>query len=348
MLNKISKKEISDFNRTLSLMLMSRLSIVQSLEIYYRQTRNDHFKKVLKVILKDIKNGDSLSKSFSKHKALFSNVYIANLKVAEETGQIAEVIDDYTHYSESIENLKKKILQALQYPMLVMLVAFCVIVFMVFFLIPTFQGLFMSSQAELPGITAFIVSVSQTIKDNYYILLIPIIAIVIIYERSKNVPAIKRYIYSILMRIPYISTLYRMNLLSRFSLSMAIMLKNKITLVESLKISQNITTNILFREEIDKIIKRLIKGGNFSGHFSASIFFDSTFSKLLSAGEEGAQMEKVFGLIGKYYEKEFNYNLENITSLLEPFLILFIGAIVAIILIAMYLPMFEIINNFGV
>lgn len=329
-------------------MLLSRLSIVQSLDIFYRQTKNDHFKVIIKKLLGDIKSGSSLSKSFAKYPDLFPNVYIANLKVAEETGQIAEVIDDYTAYSESIESLKRKIFQALQYPMLVILVAFAVIVFMVFFLIPTFQGLFMSSRADLPGITASIVSISEAIKNHFWGLCISVILFFLISVRYKNTKRVKRYLDKIVLQLPYISSLYKKNLLSRFSLSMALMLKNRITLVEALKISKNISTNIFFREEIDTVIKRLMKGGAFSTNFSGSVFFDSTFSKLLNAGEESAQLEKVFGLMGGYYEKEFNYNLENVTSLLEPFLILFIGLIVAVILIAMYLPMFEIINNFGI
>ena len=137
-------------------------------------------------------------------------------------------------------------------------------------------------------------------------------------------------------------------MLQDFHYHFAYLLRSKVSLLEALKISKNITPNKHFRNEIDLIIKKLSKGESFSSVVKRSDFFDITFSQLLIAGEESAQLDKVFFLISNYYQKDFDFYLDNLTALLEPMLILFIGIVVAVVLVAMYLPIFEIVNNFGV
>jgi len=344
----ITKKEVIDFNKSLSLMLLSKLSIVQALEILSLQTKNEKFKAIIKKILSDIKSGHSLSKSFSKYPQLFSDIYIANLKVAEETGQIAEVLSEYTGYLEKMEELKRKIIQAARYPVLVLTVAGGVVLFMVFFLIPTFQSLFSNAKITLPPITQAIMAISYGIKNNLYLLVFIAITISFIAAKAIKLESVRLFIDKGLISIPLVSKLYNKNLIARFSLSMALLLRNKVTLLDAIKISKNISPNRIFKSEIDQIIKRLIKGETFTANISKSKFFDLTFSRLLSVGEESAELEKVFYLISDYYGKEFDYYLDNVTALIEPFLILFVGLIVAVILVAMYLPMFELVNNFGV
>lgn len=344
----VSRAELISFNKTLSLMLLSRLSILQALEIILSQTKNEKFKKILKKIIADIKSGQSLSKSFSKYPELFPDIYIANLRVAEETGEVAEVLGEYTKFEESIESLRKKILQASRYPVLVLTVAFLVVGFMVFFLIPTFQGLFSSSRIEMPPLTAFIMNISIYIKDNSVLLLALLAGAIFLVKWAVRHNSVKVMLDNFIIKAPIISKLYSRNILARFSVSMSILLKSRVNILDSLKISKNISDNSLFKAEIDRIIKRLIKGETFSQNISNSGFFDITFVRMLTVGEESAELEKVFSLIGNYYTKEFDYYLENLTSLIEPVLILIIGVIVAVILIAMYLPMFELVNNFGV
>jgi type IV pilus assembly protein PilC len=346
---RISTKELIDFNKTVSLMLLSRLSLIQSLELFISQTRNEKLKGIVKHILKDINSGISLSKSFSRYPDIFSDVYIANLKVAEESGRVAEVLSEYTDYLEKMNELKQKIVQASRYPLFVLIVAGVVVVFMVFFLIPTFEGLFNSAKITLPPLTMFIMNLSYFIKDNSVILFSLGGGGGALLYKYRNNDRIQGTLDKALITVPYISVLYKKNLMARFSLSMSILLRSKVTLLEALKISRNISKNKLFNKEIDDIVKKLIKGNSLSSNISRkSDFFDLTFTRLLSVGEESAELEKVFSLICNYYSKEFDYKLDNVISLIEPALILFIGAIVAVILVAMYVPMFELVNNFGI
>ena len=348
MFSRISNKEFIEFNKTFSLMLLSKLSLVQALEILSVQMKNEKFREIIKKSLKDIKSGLSLSKSFSKYPELFSDIYIANIKVGEETGHLDSVIGEYSEYMETIQSLKRKIVQAVRYPMLVLFVAAGVISFMVFFLIPTFQTLFTSSKFSLPAITQTIMAVSFLIKDNSTIIFLVVILLVLLAVNYKKIEMLNSFMESFLVKAPLISGIYIKNVVARFSLSLSFLLRSKVPLLEALKISKNTTTNKLFKNEIDVIIKKISKGESFSSIVKRSGFFDITFSQLLIAGEESAQLDKVFSLISNYYQKDFDFFLDNLTSLLEPVLILTIGIIVAVILVAMYLPIFEIVNNFGV
>lgn len=345
---KISNKQFIEFNKTFSLMLLSKLSIVQALDILIQKTKHEEFKEILKKCLKDVKSGLSLSNCFAKHPQLFSEIYLANVRVGEETGQLDLVMSEYTVYIERIENLKRKVVQALRYPALVLFVSFLVVAFMVFFLIPTFQTLFISSKIELPFITKVIISFSVFIKDHLIVIILLLIAIVLLIANFRKIPFLNSSFEKFMVHAPFISNIYLKNLVARFSLSLSFLLSSKVTLLDALKISRNVSGNHSFRSEIDQIIKKISRGESFSAIIKNSLFFDVTFSQLLIAGEESAQMEKVFSLISNYYQKDFDYYLDNITSLLEPVLILFIGIIVAVILVAMYLPIFEIANNFGV
>jgi type IV pilus assembly protein PilC len=347
--NKITNKELLEFIRVFSLLLYSKVGITDSLELIQKKTGNAFFCDVIKKILKDLKSGHSLSKSFSKYPGYFNDLFIANLRVAEETGQIAEVVGDYANYLEKMQNLKRKILQAVRYPLFVIIIAVAVVFFMFTYIIPTFQSLFSSVKTGLPPLTQFLLDISNLFVNNGSVMLIIIIAAVIMsFTLNKNKILKQKLLDALVGKVPFISTLYMSNLLARFSLSMAVLLKSKVGLLEALKISKSVSSNLMFRKQIDSIIKKLIRGENFSSNLSNSKFFDLTFSKLLAAGEESAELDKVFLIISEYYGDQFDHYLDNLTSLLEPALILVIGSIVAVILVGLYLPMFDVVNYFGV
>ncbi|HZW40274.1 MAG TPA: type II secretion system F family protein [Ignavibacteriaceae bacterium] len=348
MFNKIKQKEIIDFNKTLSLLLLAKLSIIQSLEIICGQSKSSELKSILKIILTELKTGKSLSLSFAKYPKIFPKIYIANLKAAEETNQIAEVLYEYSNYEESVYTLKKKIIQASRYPLLVLGVSFLAISFMVFFLIPSFEGIFFASNSSLPLLTEFIINFSYLIKNNFVYLMILFTSIFFLFFKLKSNSILTNKTDRLLLTIPYLSKVYKSNILARFSFTMHILLKNKITLIESLDISKNISQNVIFKKEINKILNKVNKGESLSLNFKHSYFFDETFSKLIVAGEESAEMDKVFLLISDYYSKDFDYQMESLMSVIEPILIFIVGIFVALVVIAMYLPMFEIVNNFGI
>jgi len=344
MFNKIPQKEMLEFNRVLGLLLSAKLSFISSLELMAPKIENIQLKKIVSEINKEIKNGQPISKCFAKYKDLFPDSYIANLKIGEETGDIGTLLNEYNIFNEKITNLKKKILQAIRYPLMVLITALGAIIFMIFFLIPSFENIFHNTNDNLPFITKWIILFSSFIIKYYLYIIATIIAGVaaIKYSWASN----KEFYYKLLLKLPLVTKLYRTNILARFTQSMATLLKNRLPLIDSLSISKNITSNPLFRKEIEVIIKRINKGETFSKSIKSE-FLDFTFYKLLSVGEASAELDNSFALLSDYYTKEFDYRIESVNSLIEPILIIFVGSIVGVILISLYMPMFDIINNVG-
>ena len=232
---------------------------------------------------------------------------------------------------------------------MVLTVASGVVFFMLTFLIPTFETLFTSVKGKLPFITEMLMVTSKTFVNNwmYFIAAFSLLLILgAIISKSEYFKQI--LLDNIICRVPVVSKLYINNLLARFSLSMGILLKSKVGIVDALKISKNVTKNITFRKQIDVMLKKIIKGETIASNTGSSKFFDVTFTKMLAAGEESAELDKVFYLMSNFYNSEFDNSIDNITSLLEPVLILTVGLIVAVILIGLYLPMFDIVNYMGV
>ncbi|MCZ7613946.1 MAG: type II secretion system F family protein [Ignavibacteriaceae bacterium] len=180
-------------------------------------------------------------------------------KVGEETGEIAEVIVEYSLYLQKMQSLKGKILQAVRYPIMVLVVAVGVVTFMLLFIIPTFEGLFQSVQADLPVITQLLLILSRGLVNNSTLLFFILLSVAgLIYFGKNNESFQKNFVDKSLVKLPVVSKMYITGLLARFSLSMAILLKSKVGLVESLKISKNITSNHLFKNQIDLLLKKTI------------------------------------------------------------------------------------------
>ncbi|MBI2417895.1 MAG: type II secretion system F family protein [Ignavibacteriales bacterium] len=346
-MKKISSKEVFEFNRLLGLLLFARMGFVPSLEIIVQKTKNENFKVVLKSIIKDIKSGSGIASSFAKYPQLFTDVYLAALKVAEETGQITDVLNEFVTYNEKMNRLKGKVVTALRYPLFVLFVAIATLLFMVFFLIPSFQGVFASTGKPLPALTETIISITGFIQNHFAVLFFSTAMVIFLsvnyFRREEN----HEVLYKAVLSMPVISKIYIANILTRFSLNMHILLKNKVTLTDSLKIAKATTKNKMFQREIDSLVKRLYRGESITAKTNDSAFFDITFTKLLFVAEESAELDKAFSLIAEFYTSQFDNMLDAVISMLEPALILFIGAIVAVVLIGMYLPMFELVNNFG-
>jgi type IV pilus assembly protein PilC len=262
---------------------------------------------------------------------------------------LAEVVREYSRYQEKFIDLKQKIIQAARYPDFVISISFGVIFFMLYYLIPSIETLFFSVNANMPTITKILLAASNFIVMNIsFLFMILIITLILIYFLLKTAFVKNKIIDQVLIKSPIISKFYLHNLLARFSLSMGILLKSKVPLEHSLRISRNISDNSIFINEINKIIYSLTKGETISKNLIKSEIFDLTFRKLIATGEESAELDKVFYLISEFYSKEFDNKINSITTLLEPLLILIVGLIVLIVLVAMYLPMFEIINYIGV
>jgi len=346
---KISQKELLAFLRVFSLLLSANVLLNDALRIIITQGKNRKLTNVLKALQKDVAKGDSLSGAMAKHTKVFPEILVANVRVAEETGKLAEVLVDFTEYQEKFFELKRRIIQALRYPAIILIITFLVLVFMLFFLIPSFGSVFANMNTEMPELTRFLMDISRFFTDNgFYLSLVFIILIFVFLQLGKSKFIRENYIDIYLLKAPVLGDVFRYNLISRFALSMSTLLKGKVQINDAVIISGEISKNSVFKRELKLLNKKIIKGESFSKNIKNTIIFDQTFLQLVSAGEESAELDNVFNIISEYYTKEFDYRIETLTGLLEPILMIVIGLIVSVVLVAMYMPMFELVNFMGV
>lgn len=344
---EVKNRDILEFNKALSLLLYAKIGLVDAMEIILAQIKNEKFKSALKEITRSLKSGASISKSFGKQNTLFPEVFVATLRVAEETGEISSVMIEYTRYNDKIQKVKQKAKSATRYPVFIVGVASITLFFMIWFLIPNFEGIFLSFGKDIPALSKAVFNVSAWIRVNIVYILIGIVLLAILISKYAGSDKLRMFYSRIIPYIPIVSKLYKSNILARFSITMNTLLKNRVTLIDALKVAKTSSKDPSFIKEIETIQKSLVKGVNFAHILKSSKFFDVTFIKLLTAAEGASELDKAFMMTADYYTDEFDNMLETITSFMEPALILFIGVIVGTILIAMYLPMFELLNNFG-
>jgi len=236
---------------------------------------------------------------------------------------------------------------AIRYPAFILCVAFTTLFFMIWFLIPNFEGVFLSFGKNIPDLSRIVFASAAWVRSSIAYIIIVFILLTAALLKYANTPQFRKYYTKLIPYLPIVSKLYKTNILARFSFTMNTLLKNRVTLIDALKIARNVSSDPVFLSEIDYIIKSLTKGLNFSNVISKSKFFDITFIKLLTAAEGASELDKAFLMTAEHYTAEFDDLLETVTSFMEPALILFIGGFVGTIVVALYLPMFELLNNFG-
>jgi len=345
--HRISDRDRSEFCLQLSVMLQSRISIQSSLDALGKQTQNRKMKAIIDAISKDIREGNSFAKGLSNHPAVFDNLFVVTAEVGQESGRLPEVLSHLAGHLEKINALRKKFLQALTYPLVVISVACFAVTFMLVFIVPTFAEMFKNFQMELPTSTKVVLRISDLFtKYGKYA---PILAIGVWYSlwRSSKSEAIKNRLEEVALKLPVVGGILLNNHVARFCRTLGTMLKAQVSLLDAIEITQRITANAEMKVEIRAIMENVRKGNSIAKPLVESRYFPPIVSQMIAVGEETSELDTMLLKVADYYEKELDNKVESLSSTIEPALILFLGLIVASILISMYLPMFDLVNVVG-
>ncbi len=342
--NRVSEKSVIDFTRGLAVMMKASIPLVKALDTAIDQTENTRLEGVLKQVRKDVKGGNSLAKSLSKHEDIFDGLYIHLVKVGELAGILDEILFRLSSYMEKRYSLKQKIRMAMVYPSLVMMVAVCAVLFMLLFIVPTFAEMYHSFDAELPAPTRFILALSQGLT-GYSIYIILGLTVSIVAFRSYLKTSRGRYQMDRLkLSVPFFGTLYQKMLMTRFCQTLGTLLKSGITLIDSLEIICKASGNVLVTGATKKMMRSVKKGGSLTKSLRRSRVFPGMVIQMVTVGEETAELDVMLLHIAELYDEEVDIAVEGLTSIIEPVLIVVLGILLGGIIIAMYLPIFELMN----
>tara|TARA_Y100001958_G_C21166275_1_gene499057 strand:- start:14 stop:1249 length:1236 start_codon:yes stop_codon:yes gene_type:complete len=341
---KVKPEDLVVFSKQFATMVKAGLPILNVLEMLRDQVENPTMRDVIEDIRKSLEGGVSLSKSFEKYPNLFDNVYVNLVKAGEASGKLDVFLLKIVDALEKREKIKKKIKSALMYPSIMFTVAITVSAFMLVKVVPVFAKMYDGMGIALPKPTAIILGMSDFLRGTGgMIMLISIILFVVIfrYLTTKN-PAIQYKWHRQVLRLPVFGDLILKSLIARISLILGNLSAAGVNLLESLDIAKSVSNNVVVTEAIDNIKKGVFSGETLTKLFLKEPLFPPTFSQLISVGEQTGQLDEMFNSVAMYYEEEFDGAVDNMSSLIEPIMIVFMGLMIGGLMIAMYSPIFNV------
>ncbi len=339
---KVTEKDILVITRQLSIMLASGLPLDESLNIISEETKNKRAGEILYSIKSDVESGSSLAAAFRKHKDVFSDLYANMVDSGEKTGNLDGVLKRLAETMEKSIALKRKIKGALIYPTIVSIVATGVIVLIMVFVIPTFSEMYSSSGMHLPLPTQIVISTSLFLKSNILYILGAIIAIYIIvkllYKKNYN---FHKMMDKLMLNIPIFGIIARKGSIANFTTILASLSSSGVDIIEALTIGAKTAGNIIIEETLTEVRDMVKRGENLSSSLSVSGEFPDMVIQMASVGEETGTLDSMLEKISKYYEDEIDNTVKNLTTMIEPVIIVVLGGIIGFLVIAMYLPIFH-------
>ena len=344
---RVGTREFVIFNQELATLLTAGMPLAQSLDILRQRVPNPHLKAVLDDVYERVRAGDSLSESFEAHGDLFPTVYSASLLAGEQSGGLEEVLRRYVAYVKIVSAVKRKTIAALIYPAILSLLAFAVVAIIVLRVVPEFAGFYSSFDAELALATLLIVALSEFLTSNILLILVVLIGAIAFGWWWISQPARRAGIDSLLLRIPFVGSTTRKFATSQMARTLATLLGGGIPLVTGLEISARSLSNRRMAEELREVADRVREGESLATTMLASGIFSDVAIKMVEVGESTGALREMLNSMADFFDEEIETNLSRFVTLIEPVLLVVMGLVIAGLLLALYLPLFQLSNVVG-
>ena len=344
---KALEKGFLSFNQELVALLKAGYTVLKSLEIIISRIKNSKLKEILILVKDEIKKGSSLSQAFVNHQKYFSTVYIASLMAGERGGNLPETLSRYIRYKKVILKTKTRIKSALMYPSLLIVFSFILLAILVNFIIPRFSDLYMDFGAELPLITQFLIGFSMMVQRFFYIFIILGVVLVIVYIQMKKENKTQMWLDRLKLYIPFGKKIWKESSISLFCRTLSLLLSGGITLVHSVEIANTSVPNRFLTHKLKDTPDYIKNGESLSFSLSQSSFFSPLALDMIRIGETSANLEGMLYDVADLYDDRVQEKIDRFVSLIEPAIIIFMGVVVAGMLLSVYLPIFNIIRVAG-
>ena len=341
----VKAKEILIFCKQFATMLRAGLPVLNTLNMLDEQTKAPNMKKIIVTIRKDLEAGNALSKCFSNHPKIFDTVVVNLIKAGEASGKLDTFLEKIVTSLEKREKIKSQIKSALFYPGVLLSVAILVTIFMLIKVVPVFVKMYEGMGVEVPGSTAAIMAASDFMRSasgGGLSLVIFIVSIIGLRYLIKTNYQIRKGWHQFTLKIPVFGNLIQKSILAKVSLVMGNLSQAGVDLLESIDIAKSVTSNTVVIEALENVKKGVFSGETLTKLFAKEKIFPTTFSQLISVGEQTGSLDEMFGSVASYYEEEFDTAVANLASLIEPIMIVFMGITIGGLMIAMYAPIFNV------
>lgn len=336
------------FTRQLAVLLNAGLPLVKGLQTLNKQTRFEKIKVMLDDIISMIQSGKTFSGALAHYPDSFSRVYINVIKSGETGGALDEVLKRLADYLERNLRLSQRIKAALIYPALVLVVSIMILGFIVAFVIPRFMELFQNTGIALPFLTRVLLVFSNFLLERWYLFIGAVIGIVFGYKIILRNHAVRYFNDKLMLNLPVFGVLIQKVAASRFARTLSTLLEGGVPILRALELTKQISGNEVIVKAINSVYDSVREGGFISKVLESNKVFPQLMVNMIAVGEESGSLDKMLTKVADTYEEEIEISAGALTSLLEPILVIFMGVIVGIIVLSMFLPLITLINSLSV
>ncbi|HUE90383.1 MAG TPA: type II secretion system F family protein [Vicinamibacterales bacterium] len=344
---KIARHEFLVFNQELATLLKAGMPLVQSLDILRSRLSNAVFKAVLDDVHEKVRAGTALSDAFQAHGDLFPSVYTASLMAGERAGNLDAVLRRYVAYSKVVDTVRKRTISALVYPVILIGLAVVLVGVIVLKVVPTFSDFYSSFDAQLPLSTRAIVAISDVVRGNLVLIVVAALAVVTAFYAWVKQPGQRARFDRLVMKVPVIGASVHKFATAQLARTLGTLLGGGIPLVNALEIASRSTGNRHMGEEMSIVALRVREGQGFAATLLERKVVPDVAIKMIEVGESTGALQEMLNSLADFYDEEIETDVGRFVTIIEPALLIIMGIIIAVIVLALYLPLFELSSVIG-
>ena len=341
----VRSKHLTMFTRQLSTLQDAGLPILRSLRILEGQNKPGALRNALMDVIEDIESGNTLSEAMSRQPKAFDNLYVNMVKAGEAGGALEVILQRLAEFKEKSQSLKRKIIGAMIYPAAVITVAGGIVAFIMVFIIPKFKDIFEGFELDLPQMTQLLISMSDWVASYWYMLFIIPFAVWLLTKLIKKNKTGAFVIDWLSLRIPLIGGILKMGVIARITRTLGTLIASGVPILEGLIISRDTSGNAVFVRAFDNIYTAIREGETIAVPLKEANIVDDLVVNMVDVGEETGALDDMLYKVADVYDEEVEVRVEALVSLLEPIMVVVLGLIVGFIVIALFLPLVQLLNN---
>ncbi|HWB19153.1 MAG TPA: type II secretion system F family protein [Phycisphaerales bacterium] len=338
---RVNLKDISHFTYQFAVLMEARIPIVDGLRSIAEQETKASLRSIIFDVARQIEAGKTVTESIMQHRQAFGDIYVETIRAAETTGNMIAVLNSLAEMLDRRYELNKNVKGAMMYPIVVISALLLAVTFLMIFVVPRFARMFSSRGVELPIPTQILIAVSSFVHSWWPIILGGIIALFVFFRWGWNQPIWRARIDNSLHRVPYLREVLRGLAISRFTQVFGLSIRSGISLIDSLKMAGNASGRPLLQADAEKMCAQVNRGGRLSDVMRNCLYLPPFARRMLTAGEEAADMSKMCAVITRHYDREVTHLTKNVTTVIEPIMIVGLAGIVLIVALAIFLPMWN-------
>lgn len=332
-------EELCSFTKKLSILLNSGVPIIPAFEVLHKGEKHTTLKRTIKQITTDVSEGSTLAEALQKRKG-FSKLYCSLVKAGESAGILDEILTKLTEHMERQQKLKSQIKSAMTYPAIVVVVGAVVVWGLMVFVVPQFVEMLEGAGQDVPAVTQFVINVSDFFRSYMIEMVVGAVVLAFTFKSFVQTQSGKNLFDTVVMKAPVFGGIIIKGNLSAFSRTLSTMLSSGVALIDALEICIETLDNEVIASDVAKVRQQVMQGKDMTTPLSKIEYFPDLVSQMVKVGEQTGSLDQMFMKVAEVFEDEVNELVEGMTKLIEPFIIVVLGGIVATVLIAMYLPIF--------